>query len=79
MKIVDDTIKDLDENPDEWMQGRCTLSRNSPAVEIWTANVPILNTGFHSPPVPLPFIQKVKLYLAVRKWRASISPFARSE
>ena len=66
-------IKSINENPESWQQTECTFNYlGEQNIQIWTANMPIFNTGFYLPKRKISFIDKIKLYMAIRSWHKSV-------
>jgi hypothetical protein len=67
MKAFDLLIDDLKNN--DWYIGSsgCTLNNKRNNVSVWIANIPVFDTNVSDPaPMSLSFIQKWKLYKAVK-------------
>jgi len=52
--------------PEKWKQTDYTFKHENGA-EIWTSNIPILNTNMH-PEVHMGLIMKIKIWWAIRWW-----------
>lgn len=56
----------------EWEQTSCTIQNKTTGVQIWTENVPILNTYVYRPTnVPLSWHDKWCIYFAIKKRNAT--------
>jgi len=66
---VDFVIQSIEENHGMWRQTDYTLNyQGDQEIRIWTANMPIFNTGFYVPNRKISFIEQIKLYRAIRRW-----------
>ena len=69
MSPVDQVIKSLNDNPDEWYQCDHTIRRNkSPFIAIWTSNMPYLDCALYEPKIKTGLIDRIRLQIAVNKW-----------
>jgi hypothetical protein len=71
VKAVDQIINSLSMEPEKWVQCDFTMKHRENGVSIWTSNLPIFDTGIRRPERRIGFYDKIRLYLAVRKWHRS--------
>jgi hypothetical protein len=63
-EAFNDLCKSLRE--DEWVTDFCTLRCARTGVEIWTANIPIVNTFVYQPTVGMTIWQKIRIQPLMR-------------
>jgi hypothetical protein len=64
--LVNSLVKSLAENHDEWRFGRHTAENKRTGIEIWTANIPLLDICLHHPvKVRLSICDRVRIYRAI--------------
>lgn len=68
--IVDQIIYSLENEPQAWRTGNCTLIHNK-GIELWIANVPFFDLGIYSPKRSITWREKWALWKAVKKWNKS--------
>lgn len=73
MKIADDIIASLEAEPKRWRVDYCTYRRDD-GIEVWRANVPILNVQLNRPvKVSFGLIDKFRIWRAFRRWKNNIA------
>lgn len=71
-RLADEIVASLEHEAGRWKFALCTLERED-GLQIWRASFPILDTQIWSPQkIELNFADKVKIYLAMRRWKANI-------
>jgi hypothetical protein len=72
-QLVADIISSLEREPERWTIAYYTWQRDD-GIEVWRANLPILNISLYRPVgISFSLSQKVRLWLAFRKWRNMVS------
>lgn len=67
---LDALIRALEDPKERWQQGRCTIENADRGVEVWTENIPVINTNVHRPAsMVLSLSERWRLYRAVCKAR----------
>ena len=60
---VDFVMQSIENEPEMWQQSEHTFNYlGEQNIQIWTENMPILDTGFYVPNRKISFIEKIKLY-----------------
>ena len=62
MNVVESIYKE----PEKWKQTEHTF-RHENGAQIWTANIPILNTNMY-PEIHMSLFMKIKIWRAIRWW-----------
>jgi len=72
-EVVNDTIRDMRQNPDKWVQRYCTFDRRDKNIRIWTGSG-LFFINFYQNEVRLSIISKWRLQRAIYKCKkANIS------
>lgn len=67
-KLVQELLRSLNENPSDWVFTRFTAKNTKTGIEIWIANVPILNLDVYQPTqVSFNILDKIRIYRALNK------------
>ena len=67
MKPLEQVILSLKTEPELWTQGNYTLKHQN-GIELWTANIPYLDTGIYRPYRKIGFIGRIRLQIAINGW-----------
>jgi hypothetical protein len=72
-QFVADIIESVETEPERWRAVYCTWRRDD-GVEVWRANMPILDIGLYQPAeVSFTLFEKVSVWLTFRKWQKQTS------
>ncbi len=70
-KLVKELVRSLTENWSDWSFNHYTAKNLKTGVEIWIANVPILDLGVHQPtPISFGLFDKIRIYKALDECRS---------
>ena len=73
MKLINDIIASIDNEPNRWKWSRYTFDRDD-GLSIWRVNMPILNVEIYSPfQVSLPLSAKFRIWRAMRRHKKALS------
>lgn len=66
-ELFDKLVTVLRDPKEEWIVADYTIRHTLLGIEVWTSNVPVLDTSVYNPcGVPLSLVQKWKLWRAVK-------------
>ncbi len=70
-QLANELIRSLKLEIDNWEFGRCTANNKKWGIEVWIANVPILNLKIYSPTkVSFGLCNKIRIYRALSECMA---------
>lgn len=72
-KMVDEIIKSLETESNDWVFGDYTADNKKTHVNIWIRNIPILNLHIVRPvEISFNIIDKIRIYLALERCKVNI-------
>ena len=71
-ELVKTLLDSLRNEPEKWVFGKCTAKHVDSNIELWTANIPVLNLQIWRPTqVSFSLLEKIKVYQAMSECRAA--------
>ena len=71
-RAIKEVIKSIKEEPQRWKQNEYLLTRDD-GIEVWTRNIPYVNTKLYTPRIRCGLISRIRLQLAVNYWQNNTS------